>query len=64
MSINKRNQSPIKLSYKGLGLAGGLIFGGLIGLLIGNPIIFAGGGLVVGLAIGTALDDGSKITSL
>jgi hypothetical protein len=37
-----------------------LIFGGLVGLLIDNLIIFAGGGMLLGLAIGAALDNRSK----
>jgi len=34
----------------------GLILGGIVGLIIDNMVIFAGGGLVLGLAIGSALD--------
>ena len=33
---------------------------GLVGLLIGNPIIFAGGTMVLGFAIGSALDKRSR----
>ena len=43
-------------AYTAYGLAIGLVLGGLVGLLVGNLIIFAGGGLVLGLAIGSALD--------
>jgi uncharacterized membrane protein len=43
-------------AFTALGLGIGLVLGGLVGLLVGNPIIFAGGGLVLGLAIGSALD--------
>lgn len=57
MSENHNNRYPIHISYKGLGLAIGLIFGSIVGLMIGNMIIFAGGGMVLGLAIGTALDN-------
>lgn len=46
-----------RISYKALGLAIGLILGGIVGLLINNLVIFAGGGLVLGLAIGSALDN-------
>jgi hypothetical protein len=56
MSV-KNNQSQFKISYTALGLAIGLILGGIVGLIIDNMIIFAGGGLVLGLAIGTALDN-------
>ena len=45
-----------KVSYTALGLSIGLILGGIVGLAIDNMIIFAGGGLVLGLAIGSALD--------
>ena len=44
--------------YTALGPAVGLVLGGLVGLIIGSPIIFAGGGLVIGLSIGYALDRG------
>lgn len=54
MSKNQNNR--YLKSYKGLGMGIGLIFGGLVGLLIGDVIIYAGGGMVLGLAIGTALD--------
>ena len=44
------------ITYKGLGMAVGLVFGGLVGLLIGNLVIFVGGGMVLGFAIGAAVD--------
>ena len=46
-----------KVSYSALGPAIGLVFGGLVGLIIGDMILFAGGGLVLGLAIGAAMDN-------
>ncbi len=52
--------SQRKISYTALGLAIGLVFGGVVGLVIGNMVIFAGGGLVLGLAIGSALDNRSR----
>lgn len=54
--MSKNNKSQRKVSYKALSLAIGLILGGIVGLIIDNMIIFAGGGLVLGLAIGSALD--------
>jgi hypothetical protein len=51
------NNNQRKISYVALGLAIGLIFGGIIGLIIDNLIIFAGGGMVLGLAIGYALEN-------
>lgn len=55
--MSKNNKSQRKVSYKALSLAIGLILGGIVGLIIDNMIIFAGGGLVLGLAIGSALDN-------
>ncbi len=54
MSAN--NKSKKQVPYKGLAMAIGMVLGGLVGLLIENPIIFAGGGLVLGLSVGYALD--------
>ena len=56
MSQNINNQNTKSLSYKALGMAIGLIFGGIVGYFVDNMIIFAGGGLVLGLSIGAALD--------
>jgi small-conductance mechanosensitive channel len=60
MSKNDNYPTSMKINYTGFGLAIGLIFGSIIGLVIGNMIIFAGGGLALGLAIGSALDNRSK----
>ena len=57
MSGNNNQAAKNGMSYIGVCLALGLVFGGIIGLVIGNLIIFAGGGLVLGLAIGSALDN-------
>ena len=52
-----KNKNPgRRISYTALSLSIGLILGGIVGLAIDNMIIFAGGGLVLGLAIGFALD--------
>ena len=59
MSRNDNNQAMLRITNKGLGMAVGMILGGIVGLLIDNPIIFAGGGMVLGLAIGSALDSRS-----
>jgi len=54
MSTNHKTQK--RISYTALGMSIGLIIGGIVGLIIDNMLIFAGGGLVLGLAIGSALD--------
>lgn len=51
------NNLQKRSSYTTLGLSIGLILGGIVGLVTDNMIIFAGGGLVLGLAIGSALDN-------
>jgi hypothetical protein len=55
-NVSENSASPGGVSYVALGLAVGLVLGGIVGLVIGNMILFAGGGLVLGLAIGYALD--------
>lgn len=57
MSANFEKKPSTSISYKGLCMGLGIIFGGLVGVFIGNPIIFAGGGLVLGFAIGSAIDN-------
>ena len=54
--MSQENKTKKKNSYTALGLAIGLVLGGIVGLALDNMIIFAGGGLVLGLAIGSALD--------
>jgi hypothetical protein len=48
----KKKISP---SVVGAGMALGLVFGGLLGLIVDNLVVFAGGGMVLGLAMGTAI---------
>lgn len=56
MSKNQSQTSTGRMKFTGIGMAIGLVFGGLVGLLIGNPMVFAGGTMVIGFAIGAALD--------
>jgi hypothetical protein len=51
-----KNKPGRRISYTALGMSIGLIFGGIVGLVIDNLVIFAGGGLVLGLAIGSAME--------
>ncbi len=56
--MNQENETnPRKFSYTGAGMGIGLIVGGLLGLLIDNLALSAGGGMVLGLAIGLALEN-------
>jgi F0F1-type ATP synthase assembly protein I len=45
-----------KWTYTGAGMGIGLVVGGLLGLLIDNLAFSAGGGMVLGLAVGYALE--------
>ena len=60
MSAKKDNLSTVKGTYTALGLAIGLVFGGLLGLMAGNMIIFTGGGMLLGLSIGAAFERRSR----
>ena len=42
----------------------GLVLGGLLGLIAGNWIIFTGGGLVLGMAIGAAFDNRRNVPDM
>ena len=57
---SNNNQPSKKISYTALSLAIGMVLGGIVGLAVDNLVIFAGGGLVLGLAIGYALDNRHK----
>ena len=57
---SNNNQPSNKISYTAISLAIGMVLGGIVGLAIDNLIIFAGGGLVLSLAIGYALDNRHK----
>ena len=54
--MSKNKNSGKRISYTALCMAIGLIFGGIVGLIIDNLFIFAGGGLVLGLAFGSAFE--------
>jgi len=54
--ISTNHNTQRKISYTALGLSIGLILGRIVGLIIDNMVIFAGGGLVLGLAIGSVLE--------
>ena len=60
MSDKKSQRNLAKVTYTGLGLAIGLFFGGILGLITGDMIIFPGAGLVLGFATGAALDNRKK----
>jgi hypothetical protein len=53
ISINGKKE---RFGALGPALASGLVLGGLVGILIDKLIILAGGGMVLGLAIATAIE--------
>ena len=57
---NQKKEPSNGIKFTGLGAALGLVFGGLVGILVGNPAVFAGGTMVLGIAIGSALDQRRK----
>jgi F0F1-type ATP synthase assembly protein I len=57
MTENTENNNQAKISIKGICMGLGLLLGGLLGLLIDNLAFSAGGGMILGLAIGTALEN-------
>ena len=50
-----KSKKNIGYSRMGLFMALGLVLGGLVGLTMDNLVVFSGGGMMVGLAIGIAL---------
>lgn len=55
MDNQDATKKKISPSIVGAGMALGLVFGGLLGLIVDNLVVFAGGGMVLGLAMGTAI---------
>jgi F0F1-type ATP synthase assembly protein I len=51
---NTKNQADI--SRMGSFMALGLVFGGIVGLILDNLVLISGGGMILGLALGTALE--------
>jgi hypothetical protein len=56
MSEQMKSKKNIGYSRMGLFMALGLVLGGLVGLTMDNLVVFSGGGMMVGLAIGIALE--------
>jgi F0F1-type ATP synthase assembly protein I len=56
MTEKMEKKQNARITTMGVAMSLGLVLGGLVGILIDNMIIFAGGGMIVGLAIGLALE--------
>lgn len=56
MSTENEGKKDVRISYKAAGMALGLVFGGILGLLIDNLAFSAGGGMILGLAFGLAIE--------
>lgn len=55
--MNQENHAnKFRLTYTGAGMGIGLVLGGITGLLIDNLAFSAGSGMILGLAIGYALE--------
>jgi F0F1-type ATP synthase assembly protein I len=57
MIKNETNPKKARFSIMGAAMGLGLLVGGILGLLVDNLAFSAGGGMVLGLAIGTALEN-------
>ena len=56
MDSQAADKKKTRVSVLGVGMALGLVLGGLLGLILDNLVVFAGGGMVLGLAIATAIE--------
>jgi F0F1-type ATP synthase assembly protein I len=56
MSQDLKAKKTYKPTYLGAGMGAGLVLGGILGLLIDNLAFSAGGGMILGLAVGLALE--------
>jgi hypothetical protein len=57
MSAANIDPKKARISIMGAVMGAGLLLGGILGLVLDNLAIFAGGGMVLGLAVGTALEN-------
>ncbi|MFO8037618.1 MAG: hypothetical protein R6U57_13425 [Anaerolineales bacterium] len=56
MAVKDKKQKSSQWSLMGACIAGGLIVGGLVGLNTDNLVVFSGGGMILGLSLGYALE--------
>ncbi len=56
MSPENETKKPGRISYTSAGMGLGLVLGGILGLLIDNLAFSAGGGMILGLAFGLAVE--------
>ena len=56
MTDQNKAKERTDVSRMGRFMALGLVFGGFLGLILDNLVLYSGGGMVLGLALGTALE--------
>lgn len=56
MSEQIKSKDRAGFSRVGKFMALGLVFGGFAGLILDNLVLYSGGGMMVGLALGAALE--------
>lgn len=56
MSQDTKPKKIRRTTYTAAGMGIGLVLGGVLGLLIDNLAVSAGGGMILGLAVGLALE--------
>ena len=56
--MSEQIKSKDRVGYTRMGsfMALGLVVGGFVGLILDNLVLFSGGGMILGLALGTALE--------
>ena len=56
MSEQIKSKDRAGVTRVGSMMALGLVFGGFVGLILDNLVLFSGGGMILGFALGTALE--------
>ncbi len=49
-------EKKARIQSMGVAMSLGLVLGGLVGIFIDQMVVFAGGGMVLGLAVGLAIE--------
>ena len=56
MTDQNKAKERTDVSRMGRFMALGLVFGGFLGIILDNLVLFSGGGMILGFALGTALE--------
>ena len=56
MTDQNKAKERTDVTRMGRFMALGLVFGGFLGIILDNLVLFSGGGMILGFALGTALE--------